>query len=558
MYNLRKRKLDVSYVTSNKRRVITFNKNWISPSSLYNYMHNDPFIDWLKYNNTSISRENTRPNIMGKFLCEQGIVFEHNVMAKLYSKFKGCIENIDCKKLCTTYADITKDCIKRGVPIIYQGFLYDEVRKYYGVPDLIVREDYINLLTGVNHISKYNTSRGNYTYRIVDIKFATLHLAVDGVKLLKKNSTDYYKAQLYIYNHCLGKIQGYTPSHAYIIANRVRTKDAVYDGMNKLVQVELNKEVQQKVQRGIKWVRTVHKLCNIGDDIKLYPNMKIKDTGYNKEKLKIANDIGEITSVYYCGVKNREYAIRNHGITSWRDKRLNSTTLNIKGKTSKLVDAILNTNRSDTIINKYRLQNNQYNWKHNKNLVFIDFEYINSAFTYGDDECHDSVFMIGAMNSKGEYTNFTVRELTEREECNMFTMFVHHLDTVYGLGNAVLVCWSNAEISMWRKLQCKYNLPTVKFIDFCKVLQSEHVAINGSLNYQLKNVARALYSHGMIDVKWDDDVCDGITAMIIARECDVEMRLTGKSIDSMPRMIMVKEYNRIDCDAVRQILMLFK
>ena len=46
--------------------------------------------------------------------------------------------------------------------------------------------------------------------------------------------------------------------------------------------------------------------------------MKVDSPLYNKEKLAIAEEIGEITSIFYCGLKNRENAI-SQGISSFKD-----------------------------------------------------------------------------------------------------------------------------------------------------------------------------------------------------------------------------------------------
>jgi hypothetical protein len=44
--------------------------------------------------------------------------------------------------------------------------------------------------------------------------------------------------------------------------------------------------------------------------IELYPNMCVDSGKWNYEKEKISNDIGEITNVWYVGVKQRNIAIK--------------------------------------------------------------------------------------------------------------------------------------------------------------------------------------------------------------------------------------------------------
>src|SRR2546428_1655022 len=50
-------------------------------------------------------------------------------------------------------------------------------------------------------------------YRVVDVKFSTLHLLKDGG--LGANDVD-VMAQAWIYNEALGRLQGFTPPAAYV------------------------------------------------------------------------------------------------------------------------------------------------------------------------------------------------------------------------------------------------------------------------------------------------------------------------------------------------------
>lgn len=61
--------------------------------------------------------------------------------------------------------------IKKGIPIIYQGVLHDQKNKVYGLPDLIVRGDFINKIFNAE-IDVYTDKKSinNYPYYIIDIK----------------------------------------------------------------------------------------------------------------------------------------------------------------------------------------------------------------------------------------------------------------------------------------------------------------------------------------------------------------------------------------------------
>ena len=55
-------------------------------------------------------------------------------------------------------------------------------------------------------------------YRVVDVKYSTIDLSPDGHLVGKPE----YATQLWIYNEALGRVQGYTPPSAYLLARVTR------------------------------------------------------------------------------------------------------------------------------------------------------------------------------------------------------------------------------------------------------------------------------------------------------------------------------------------------
>ncbi len=280
---------------------------WVSASSTKNYLIKDPLLDWLSYHSNTFAGKNPKyvgnllkaastksENNFTEFIMAQGNEFEAKIMEYLYSVHDDIIVDIggnanarsEEKALDTIYA------MNRGIPIIYAGVLHNTDDNTYGVPDLIVRSDWLKEIVKFSPISnedsmipsplltnfldagdtdddegmesddsnagrggdlseakgeakgekKYSyrlRSRGlkkkelpKYHYRIVDIKFTTLYLRADGIHLLNSNFIPAYKSQLYIYTKALGKIQGYTPSCSYILGRKwtYKTKNEVYKG----------------------------------------------------------------------------------------------------------------------------------------------------------------------------------------------------------------------------------------------------------------------------------------------------------------------------------------
>jgi hypothetical protein len=82
------------------------------------------------------------------------------------------------------------------------------------------------------------------------------------------------------------------------------------------------------------------------------------DKGYKKIKEEIAFNNKEITSLYHCGIKNRNLAWEQ-GIKKYDDKNLNAEILGFKNKTKKnnILNKMLNLlhdNKNKVIRRLYR------------------------------------------------------------------------------------------------------------------------------------------------------------------------------------------------------------
>ena len=124
-------------------------------------------------------------------------------------------------------AEETFAAMQRGESIIYQGVVRDAATRTYGSPDMLVRSDILaDLFPDTVEESEAGAAAPDlgsapWHYVVVDIKFTTLRLLVSrGIQ--SGGSTRAYKAQLYIYNRALGRLQGYTPPASYILGRSWR------------------------------------------------------------------------------------------------------------------------------------------------------------------------------------------------------------------------------------------------------------------------------------------------------------------------------------------------
>ena len=195
--------------------------------------------------------------------------------------------------------------MERGTPVIYQGVLWDAENRNYGSPDFLVRSDALRELFPED-ISASDAvapapdlGADGWHYRVVDTKFTTLHFNSTGAGLTDA-SYPAYKAQLYIYNRMLGRLQGYLPAQSYLLGRgwqyerRIEGKRVVHRGDNaleRLAPIEQDGKagggvsIAAAVEDALRWVRRVRsegaswQLLPEPSTPELYPNMSSSDDG---------------------------------------------------------------------------------------------------------------------------------------------------------------------------------------------------------------------------------------------------------------------------------------
>jgi hypothetical protein len=623
---------------------------WVSASSTRNYLIKDPLLDWLSYYSSTLNLTGTpygayaktvksRSDSFTDFILNQGIEFESKVIQYMYKKHGRDVildigGNTNARDL--GKAKETLEAMNRGVPIIYQGVLHNLDDLTYGVPDLIVRSDWLNhivkeevldeelALTSAPNLTNCideelgsdERSPPKYHYRIVDIKFSSLHLRADGVHLLNSGSIPAYKGQLYIYTKTLGKLQGYQPPEAYMLGRKwkYQSKSVVYKGkscFDRLGVIDyegVDKMYVDRTASAVSWIKDMRRdgaSWSVGPDLplcrsELYPNMSNQqDYPWRPIKKKIAEDIGEITSLWMCGVKNRNIAIANN-VYRWTDERCTTETLGINGpKIKRVLDKILEINRGGGMnpIHPPVVLNNDQGWQRSQTIeFFVDFEFINDVVSdigKSVPEVHAKsiIFMIGVGHyapgtgghGQGQlsgrewiYKEFTVNSLTESEEykiCTKFSQYIREESDWWDCPNPLLIHWSNAENWQWKNATERHKNPRLwipaknklldvhtdespRWFDLLQVFRSEPIVIRGCLGFGLKEVATTLANLGLIQTRWnyESSCVDGSSAMITAYNAYKDAKKRGISMRDMPLIKDVIKYNEVDCKAIAEIM----
>ena len=566
-----KRKIIRDEVESNKRdkiENIELNNDSISATSTMNYFMNNTLVDWLeRYGNEHQYNKQINSLSLPSFVMSQGNKFEKFIIKKLKDKFTES-EFVEIER--NTDVNITRnktiDCIKRQVPIIYQGFLYNKNNNTYGYPDLIVRSDYLcKIVDNVITIDKLY-------YIIIDIKFTTLYLKKNSMELLSRDHIPAYKGQLYIYTEALNLLQDIKTTKAYILGrgyNKYGNKDMNPFSILGEINYE-NEDISKKLKKALEWIRDLRKngnnwSINPPTRSELYPNMKIDDE-WSSVKNEIAKNIDEITNIWYCGIKHRNIA-HEKGIYSWKDSRLNTKVMNMKGNIiAPRIDKILNINRIESNIVEdcisYTKSNELNIWKKNENNFncFVDFETFNSMYQICPSDTSNGIYLIGngyIEDCVWKYKYFLLNKNTLEDQKNLIINWLNWLYEKCSNKKIKLYHYSSAEPICFRQAITKFNIlyENIEWIDLYKVVYNNCLTVKGCLNFSLKGIIKGLTSIGIINIKYDElNITNGSGAMIAffnAIKESEEMNVELQNIQCIKDSIL---YNEKDCESLYLLL----
>lgn len=528
-------------------------------------------------------------------LCKMGNVFEEKVFDIIRQKFPNnyclileSLEDVSKEKTVDTYNEM-----KKGTPFILQAPLYNDSNKTFGVADILIRSDYINKLIEKKILTdnEENIKAPNldaYHYRVIDVKWSTIYLCANQTTIRNSNRYPAYKGQLAIYNATLGQLQGYTPNKAYVLGKgwKYRKQDLEYfcnnafDSLGEIHFDSFDHQYLLRTTNAIEWVRDVRVNGNSWSvdppsRPELYPNMNNKyDDGHKTFKRELSNNLHELTDVWMVSKRNREIAHKK-GIYGWDDPNCTSYNMGINGeRIGPIIDLILEVARGKDKIYPKKIKNNSFNWKKMHPLeFFIDFEtfdrilYEKNMNPMDNVESRAILFMYGVghvINSKWTMKSSYMETYDPSCEYNFVQEFVDYVTKIKeehcekmnidpDFLRIRVFHWGNAEKTILKQINTRYGkkwddfLDNIDFIDLCRVFKEEPIIIKGALKFNLKEIAKNMYRHGMIETSWEDEIVDGSDAMMKA--VDYYQRGDSTIINNILR------YNEVDCKVLYEILL---
>ncbi|ARA72161.1 hypothetical protein BNJ_00341 [Kaumoebavirus] len=574
---------------------------WVSPSAIRNYMIDDPCVDWLKAlrKDSSAADAPRETNLFFEELMKQGNLFEEKVVAHIRGlfrryQFRKIVEDPMNFDEDLAYAE-TLQAVEDGVPVIYQAYLQDADKHLRGIPDLLVRSDYLSrIIDNPPELELRRVKKGNRKvevpyYVVIDIKFTTLHFRAGSDALQNAGVTPAYKGQVIMYNEMLGLAQNYKPKNAYLLGRAWKRIGGQGGGANHCLDrlgvvepEESDAEWKEKMWKAIDWVRNVKTHAsewwqsyqeNPNDPLprpELYPNM-CKTGNLDGEKRKLAIDLKEITLIWNCGFKHRA-AAHELEIYGYDDHDCTLAALGIK-KTERgqVIETMLNFHREDLLIwpETTKKMKNTLGWKQVGEVeYYLDFEFLTNVFDdftkFPNVGQSDYLYLIGVYrveNGEGTYTPFMMEKLGRGFEEKNLLAFLKFYESekksayVNGKEKSVkLFHWGHAEESVFQRLTKTFPSHKTRIqkvidnlVDFTAVLRDSPILVRGAYGFGLKEYGSAMVQNGQISASWEGSL-KGDSSLIRANDYYAK---PSRNEDLRDELIA---YNKDDCQVTYEII----
>ena len=503
-------------------------------------------------------------------------------------------------------AKATLAALEAGCEIVHGGVLWNPENRTYGVPDFLIRSDVFDRLFP-HHPDPYGgvaadqadaEARGGWRYVVVDAKFTTLHLfpeTVPGRKPRKGSrpgeinndgSSPAYRAQLFLYNAALARLQGCAPRRAFLLGRGWEQSGARgANALERLGPVSMTAELAGSTEPAVGWIRRLRK---DGANWRVLPEPSLPelrppassaaDWPWKGAISEIIEKLDDPIRLWQVGAAKRDEAAAN-GVRSWRDPRVTAASLGVTGaRTEPVLEAILDVNRTEgPIVRPECVTAAEDEWRPRPRLeFFVDFETvsdINDDFSrFPERGGQPLIFMIGCghvEDGEWRFSCFVADRLTAKAEATAIDSWVEHMRSVrrrLGVTETPLAFhWAHAEQSTLEKAYnsaCERHpgkdwADSADFVWFdllTNVVKAQPVVVRGAFGFGLKEIAKTLHGHGLIETSWDDSPVDGLGAMVGAWHCDREAEAKGIRLADTELMQEIQRYNEVDCRVMQEIL----
>jgi hypothetical protein len=572
---------------------------WVSATKTRNATIGDSVLDFFKIHLGITSSPPPLPKYDFKtFVMTQGEKFENGVYDILKKAFGDKFHLVETSfeadpQTVSAQSIKTLSLLRRGVPIIAQGYIRDEKSMLFGIPDLLVRGDYIKAIFKLFSPDYYFTGGGgdddpdapkicNTMHYVMDIKFSSLGISRTK-HILASDSVNCFKAQIGIYNCILGAQPGFSrPRYAFIIGRRLRGLHSTESIGIGVIDFESEPDIYSNALYAVEEYRAIKNLSadqasavmtEFYTPIVQLNMSNTSDEPWHAQKKQLALEKKDISLVWQCGRKLKR-GMESVGITTWDDPRFIKFIRALvsperyacmKNIIAVNTNAGVRTREMGFTANAIELKSKIKKVISDQFVFYVDFETVSDVNDGFDmlPAVHSTppmIYMIGCghlspVTNKWVHSTFTASDLTLLHQTNIIKAWMGYMSNVANKRAYKVVHWGNAEVAFLK--QAGYHNLFVEgcsnknqFVDMCQIFQKEAFAIKGAFNYRLKDLARAFYNLGYISTKWDDNSgIDGLNAMVAVWKHNKDGNWTQNNTE----LKKIIKYNKIDCKVVYEM-----
>lgn len=527
-------------------------------SLLKNHILKDPIIDWFNIQEVLIkdSYKRDQNTYYKDFIIKEYNTYKDNFFNNLIKKYEEDIPR-------SNSIETTQIMLKERKGLILNGkLLYDDMIVYC---DIIIHIDLFNKL--FPNIKNYSMQSIENEYILINLSYSCINFKSDMKESLNDGVIPYKKCVLFSFSKCFEKIFGYTPK-TFIIGKEYYYKKEKLQRNEYISYVIPCENIIRRYIKAYNWIhllRTNIKSMKIYDKPthkELYPNMNIKNSDWENEKIKLAKKIKEITLVWNVSYEER-CTLHEKGVYCWNDNKLLNKLK--ESKKRDIQERMIHMNKTDDILiyprkNISSILKEILKEKETSNIFFdvesfLNIEEKDDFFNKKENKYLNPILAILGFYYCDKFYDFTIQNFSINEEKKIVSLFSKELWKIHDkYGRVNIFHWGHAECKYMDYIHEKHDdidFPDYILIDLLEQFRMEPIIVKGIFKFGLKSIGKALYENKLIKTTWDEENDNGLDAMIKFKE----ICMKNKKIP-LKRYIIIKEiidYNRIDCKVLQEI-----
>tara|TARA_Y100001958_G_scaffold102256_1_gene71110 strand:- start:2265 stop:3893 length:1629 start_codon:yes stop_codon:yes gene_type:complete len=527
---------------------------------LKNHIMKDSLSDWFEINHNKYTKDENKG--YKNYIIKESKNYKLSVLKKILE-----LSGLEIP-LQPTFNQ-TKELLYNDSQLILQGILLNKNDIFVDCDLIITYKLFKKLFPKINNLPFHLYCKNDNDYLLIDICYSTLHFKIDLKDVQNEGIIFYKKCKLFSFREVFYELSG-QHCECFMLGKEYFYKNTLLPKKEFIAKIEYNEKIQKALLDSINWIRYLknnhHKLTIIPtpNHINLYPNMNYNYSDWENEKVKLANQIKEITLVWNISYEERCDLLKKD-IKSWDDPKILSELKESKKK--DIQERMIHMNQQEDIL-IYPRKNVSHNFKEiikssDTDIYFdvesfLSFDEKQSLFTDSMKVKEPIIGILGFIYDKTFY-NVTINEFTKNDEERMIKQFSSYLYKISKNKMINIYHWGHAENNYFKYIHETYPkilFPKYRLINVLDYFRTEPIIVQGIFKFGIKSVGKALYKHGLIKTTWEEND-NGLESMIQFKESCIKK---DKNIP-LKRYLEVSEiieYNHTDCQVLFEIVELLR